>query len=297
MSAKFRRKETAIGYLFLAPALIGFVAFMLFPFLFSLVLSFAEWDLVSGFQGIKWVGLANFRELFAMPRFYTALKNNLIITLVTVPVALIVSLVVAYVLNELVYMKRTIRLLFFVPYISNVVAVSIVWKQLFRPLDGPINQFLAALGVQNLPQWLTDGKTALVPIMVLTIWMGIGYDMIIYMAALQNVPRELYEAGAVDGAVGLRRFIHITMPMLSPTTYFLIVTRVISSFQIFSSIKVMTEGGPGEATTVLVYEIYREAFRFYRFGTGSAIAWILFLIIFAITLIQTLTQDKWVTYA
>ena len=291
-----KRAEAAAAYIFLMPALLGFVTFMLFPFITSILLSFMNWNMISGIKGIRWIGIDNFSALFESFRFITALKNNLFITVVCVPITLVISLVVAYLLNEKVYLKKTIRLIYFIPYVCNVIAVSAVWKCLFRTPDGPINQLLAVIGVENLPRWLADTKLAIIPIIILTIWMGLGYDMIVYMAALQGVPKELYEAGEIDGASGIKRFLYITLPVVSPTTYFLIITRMIHSFQIFSSIKVMTEGGPGMATTVIVYEIYREAFSLYKFGYASAYAVVLFIIIMAITLIQQKLQKKWVTY-
>ena len=287
------RRETLTGYLFLTPALVGFALFMAFPFLASLILAFSKWNMVSGLQGIQFAGLENFEKLFSSRNFGTAIKNNLLISATTVPITLLISLVIAYLLNEVVYLKKTIRVVYFMPYICNIVATSIIWKCLFRT-DGPINNVLYSLGVSEVPRWLASTQFALYPIIILAIWMGIGYDMVIYMAALQNIPTDLYEAGELDGAVGIKRFIHITIPMLSPTTYFLIVTRMIMAFQIFSSIKIMTQGEL--KTTVLVYEIYKEAFISYKFGYGSAIAWVLFLIILAITLIQMWTEKKWVTY-
>ncbi|MBE0601784.1 MAG: sugar ABC transporter permease [Firmicutes bacterium] len=288
-----RKRETLMGYVFLAPTLIGFILFMAFPFVASLILAFSKWNMMSGLQGIQFIGLENFSKMFVSRNFGTAIKNNLLISATTVPVTLLISLVIAYLLNEVVYMKKTIRVIYFVPYICNIVATSIVWKLLFRT-DGPINSILYSLGVSEVPRWLASTQYAMIPILALTVWMGIGYDMVIYMAALQNIPTDLYEAGELDGAIGIRRFIHITIPMLSPTTYFLVVTRMIMSFQIFSSINIITQGAL--KTTVLVYEVYKEAFISYKFGYGSAIAWILFLIILAITLIQMWTEKKWVTY-
>lgn len=293
-SMSMKTRDTLTAYLFLSPAIVGFLVFMLFPFIFSLILAFTSWDLVSGIKGIKFVGLDNFVKLFASNSFKTALRNNITITVTCVPITLVISLSVAYILNEKIYLMKTARLLYFIPYICNIVAASVVFKCLFRT-DGPINNMLLSLGFNEVPRWLGDTKLALIPIIVLTIWMGIGYDMVIYMAALQNVPKSLYEAGELDGAVGVKRFLYITIPMLSPTTYFLIVTRMIAAFQVFSAIKVMTEGGLG--TSVLVYEIYKEAFIHYKFGYGSAIAWILFLVIMAITLLQMATEKKWVTYS
>jgi multiple sugar transport system permease protein len=270
---------------------------MLFPFIASLLLSFTKWDMMSGIGNIKWVAFDNFAKLLKSPRFYAALLNNLLIVAVCVPATLAISLVAAYILNEKVYFRKTIRLLYFVPYICNIIAVSAIWRSLFRTPDGPVSQMLAALGAADPPRWFADSSVAIVPILALNIWTGIGYDMIIYMAALQGVPKELREAGEIDGAVGAKQFWHITIPLLSPTTYFLVVTRMIAMFQIFSAIKVITQGGPGKATTVLVYEVYTEAFTNYNFGYASSIALVLFVIIMAITMIQQRLQSRWVVYS
>ncbi len=293
---KAKAKENLSGYLFVLPSLIGFTIFMLFPVLFSLILSFCDWDLVSGFTNIKFIGLNNFIDIWNDTGFIQALKNNFIYTIVVVPVTMVFSLILAIILNNKVYGKKPLRLLFFLPHISNVVAVSIIWMALYHPTLGPINQFLASIGISRPPQWLADPNWALPAIMAMTIWMGIGYDLIVYMAGLQGIPNQLYEAAEIDGANHFMKFFHVTLPLLSPTTFFLFVTRIITSFQVFGPINVMTEGGPAGATTVLVFEIYKQGFKYYKFGYASAIAWVLFVIIFLITIIQWNRQNKWVTY-
>lgn len=291
------RKEALTGYAFLLPSLLGYVVFLLFPIVFSLVLAFSEWDLVSGLKEIKFVGLDNFIKIWSDETFLISLKNNIIYSVFVVPVTLIISLLIAIILNNKVYARNGLRLVYFLPYITTIVAVAVVWMQLYHPSQGPINQFLMSIGVANPPQWLASPTWALPSLMIMMVWVGLGYDLIVYMAGLQGIPKELYEAAEVDGAGGFRRFLHITIPMLSPTTFFLFITRVIHSFEVFAPVNIMTQGGPGESTSVLVYYIYVVSFNFYKFGYGSAIAWVLFIIIFVITLIQWNRQKKWVTYS
>lgn len=292
-----RGKETLAGYLFLLPGLAGFFVFLLFPIGFSLFLAFCEWDLVSGFGNIKFVGLKNFLDLPQDKTFLASLKNNFVYTALTVPITMGIALFLAILLNGKVYGARTLRLVYFMPYITTIVAVSVVWLQLFHPSQGPINQFLMSLGIENPPGWLSSPRWALISLVIMMVWSGLGFDLIIYLAGLQGIPKALYEAAEVDGAGAWRKFFHITLPMLSPTTFFLFVTRIIHSFEVFAPVNIMTQGGPGDSTSVLVYHMYIQAFNLYKFGYGSAIAWVLFLIIFAVTLIQWKWQNRWVTYS
>ena len=287
------KKENLYGYIFLLPSLMGLTVFLLFPVLFSLILSFCEWDLISGINSIKFVGLNNFMQLMNDQWFTDSLRNNFIFTIVVVPLTLSAALALALALNSKVFFKEYIRLFYFMPYISNIVAVTVVWMAMFEFSNGPINNMLKSIGIANPPGWLTSPKWALWTIILLVIWHGIGYCMIIYIAALQNIPNELYEACEIDGGSSIAKFLYVTFPMLSPTNFFLFVTRIIVSFQVFTPIKIMTQGGPGSSTTVLVYQIYREAFSFYKMGYASSIAWILFVIIFIITLIQFRQQKSW----
>ncbi|WP_246066909.1 carbohydrate ABC transporter permease [Paenibacillus koleovorans] len=291
------RKDAVVGLLFLLPSLLGFVLFMLFPIVFSLVLSFSEWDLISGLRQIKFVGLDNYIALFKEGLFYQSLRNNAVFTIVVVPVTMAIALVLAIALNSKVYMKGPLRLVYFMPYITTIVAASVVWMALLHPSQGPITQFLQSIGIEHPPQWLASTTWALPSLMLMMIWNGLGYDLVIYMAGLQGISKELYEAAEVDGASGVRKFFSITLPLLSPTTFFLFITRVIHSFEVFGPINIMTQGGPGESTSVLVHYIYVASFRFYKFGYGSAIAWVLFLLIFLITLVQWRQQKKWVNYS
>lgn len=289
-------KRNITGYLFIAPNLIGFIILTLLPVLFSLGVSFTEWNLFTGAEGIKFVGLENYTGAFKDVWFIDSLKNNLLYTIVTIPVGLILSLFIAIILNDKVYGRNAIRAMFFMPYISNIVAISAVWLMLYNPSYGPINQFLMSIGIDNPPQWLASTKWALPAIMIMSIWSGLGYNAVIYLAGLQGIPRDLYEAADIDGANGWHKLRHITIPMLSPTIFFLLITGIINSFQVFGQINIMTQGGPVRATTVIAYYIYLSGFRYFKMGYASAMAWLLFIGIFIVTLIQWQGQKKWVNY-
>lgn len=296
MRSKHSINDNLNGYIFLLPSLSFFLVFMAFPVIFSLFLSFCEWDLISGFGNIKFIGVENFLNLFISENVLASLNNTLFYTIIVVPATLIIALVLAILVNNGVFLKKLIRLGFFMPYIASLVAVSTVWIAMFDNSRGPVNQILRALGVENPPTWLASPDYAFWVIILLSVWTGVGYCLVIYMAALQNVPQELYEASRVDGANSFSRFWNITVPMISPTTFFLVTTRIIASFQVFTPVKLMTQGGPVNSTSVIVFEIYREAFAYYKMGYSSAIAWILFVLIFVVTIIQWKFQGKWVNY-
>ena len=188
------------------------------------------------------------------------------------------------------------KTMFFFPTITSMVAVGIVWGIIFNPYTGPLNQILEAIGIQNPPMWLASSKTALLSIMIVAIWKQAGYYMVILLAGLQSIPQQLYEAAQIDGAGAIKRFFNVTLPMLSPTMFMVLILNIISSFQVFDLINIMTEGGPGRSTNVLVYRIYQEGFQQLKFGYASAMAYFLFLIVLIVTLIQFRGQKKWVTY-
>ncbi|MCQ4862765.1 carbohydrate ABC transporter permease [Pseudoflavonifractor phocaeensis] len=291
-----KRKENLTGYVFVAPALIVFLVFVAFPFFFSLFLSLTEWNFLSGWGGIQWKGLENFAKLAGDQNFRQAVVNTVIYTVATVPVSILIALVLAYVLNGKVYLKKTLRLAFFIPYISNMVALAAVFKFMFRD-DGIINNVLLnVFHLQEVPRWLSNSELNKIPIILILIWTAVGYELIVYMAALQNVPKELYEAGKLDGATGFKQFVHITFPMISPTTFYLVVVRMIAAFKVFSAINIITLGTATRGNTSLVVEIYQDAFQSYKFGYASAEAVVLFAIILAITLFNFWGQKKWVHY-
>ncbi|TVY09466.1 carbohydrate ABC transporter permease [Paenibacillus cremeus] len=292
---KGEKKENLAGYILVAPMFVGLTIFTIIPSLLSLMLSFTNWSFIAGVDKIKFNGLANYGQLFDDQVFLTSFKNNLLLLLV-VPVQLILALMLAVVIDKYVYLKNLFKVIFFMPYISSVVAVAIVFQLLFHPSYGPINQALQSLGVTNPPKWLGDIHFALPSVMLIMIWIGIGFCLIVYMAALQAIPRELYESADIDGAGSWTRFRKITIPLVSPTTFFLLVTGLISSFKSFDIIKVLTNGGPSYSTSVITYYLYTTAFENLKTGYASSMAWILFGCVLMITLVQLYGQKKWVNY-
>ncbi len=288
-------KTDIAGYSFIAPNLAGFLVFTLFPVLFSAVVSFTDWDYTQGFGSMKFNWGRNFIEMWSDKWFTASLLNTFYYSFTVVPATVFIALVLAVLIDKYAYCKTPIRLAMFMPYISNIVAVSIVWVMMYSPF-GPITQFVKFLGVKNPPQWLGDYNWAMPAIILMSVWSGIGYAMMIYTSTIQSLPTDLYEAADIDGASEVQKFFKITVPMLTPTTFFLVITSFISSFQVFGQIMIMTRGGPGTSTNVLVYYIYTTAFTFYRMGYAASISWILFLILFIITMIQWQGQKKWVSY-
>lgn len=286
-------KQHIIAYSFILPNLLGFAIFTLIPIAFSLALAFMHWD---GANRISWVGLENFAELMDDETFWIALKNTLIYVAGTVPLTLITSLGLALLLNQPLVGRDIFRTIFFFPYVASLVAVAVVWNLLFFPSAGPVNEFLRAIGVMNPPRWAASVDWALPTVIMASIWKGMGYYMVIYLAALQGIPGILYEAADIDGANAWQKFRYVTLPMLTPATFFISVMLTISSFKVFDLIMVMTGGGPGRATNVLVIHTYNTAFREFRFGYSSAIAMVLFALVLGITIMQFYMERRWVNY-
>jgi multiple sugar transport system permease protein len=274
---------------------MGMMCFTLIPIVFSLVISLTDWDFTRGIGIWNFIGLRNFMTMWTDDWFTSALLHTVIYALVTVPVIIFVSLVLAVIIDRACHAKTVLKLAMFMPYISNIVAVSIVWVMMYSPW-GPFTQFVRFLGLKNPPQWLGDYTWALPAIMLMAIWGGLGYCVLIYTSSIQGLPREIYEAADIDGAGEIRKFFTLTVPFLSPTIFFLVITQFIGAFQVFAQVQIMTQGGPGTSTSVLVHYIYRSAFSFYKMGYGAAMSWILFIILFGITLIQWKGQKKWVAY-
>ncbi|QAY68003.1 carbohydrate ABC transporter permease [Paenibacillus protaetiae] len=293
--SSLQKGETLAGFLFVSPMLIGVFILVLLPIVATFVLSFADWNFVQGWNGIKWIGFGNFEKLLDDDLFMKSVRNNLIF-LLTVPVYMIISMVLAVLINKYVYWKSYFKVAYFMPYISSIVAVAVVWQVMFQPSYGPINEFLKAVGVDNPPKWIADPHFALISIMMISVWISIGFNMIIYIAGLQSIPRDLYEAADIDGASPWVKFIRITFPLLSPTSFFLLVTGIISTFKVFDIIAVMTQGGPIGSTSLMVWHLYDQAFVNLKVGYASSISAVLFLFVMAITLVQWVVQRKWVNY-
>ena len=279
-TSTFQRKENIAGWLFIGLNFLGYLAFKLIPLLFAGVLSFSEWKFTAGFANIKFVGLNNYKNMFQDEIFYTAVINTIVYSIMLVPVAIFLSLIFAVILDKYVYGKGLLRLAFYLPNISSMVAVALVWMILLLPSYGPVNQILNALGIENAPKWFNGSSTSLLSIAILGVWQRLGYNIIVVLAGLQGISNSLYEAAEIDGANVIQKFFYITLPGLSSTLFFLTMISFISSFQVFTPVQVITSGGPGYSSTVLVYYIYQKAFRYSEIGYASAMSWILFALVF-----------------
>lgn len=279
----FRETMTAWG--FIGPAMVHLAVFAFAPLLFAGYLSLHRWGLVEPVR--PFVGLANFGEILGDARFWHSLGVTALYSLY-VPATMVLSLLAALALDRSGIRVRLARAILFLPFISSVVAVALVWQWMYQTDFGLINNVLSRLGVAG-PDWLGDPKFALVSVMILSVWVHLGYQMMIFLAGLQGIPQVYHDAARVDGAGPWQRFRRITLPLLRPTLLFVLVTGTISSFQVFTYVSVMTEGGPLHATEVVVYRIYQEAWEFLRFGTASAMS----LVLLVILLVATLVQFRW----
>lgn len=279
---KLRMRNTLTAYSFIAPNFIGFFIFTLIPVVFSLVLAFMKWD---SFSAPEFVGFKNFTKMWGDETFWISLTNTFKYTIGVVPLTLVCSLGLAILLNQKIRGMKFFRTAFFFPYVTSLVAIAVVWNMLFHPTMGPINGFLRHF-IENPPGWTSSSQWALTAIIIVSVWKGMGYYMILYLAGLQSIPKELYEAASMDGANKWKQFWNVTIPSLRPTTFFVTIMLIINCFKIFDLVQVMTDGGPGRATNVLVYQIYNEAFKKFNFGYASAIALVLFVIVLGITVIQ-----------
>ncbi|WP_240941178.1 sugar ABC transporter permease [Paenibacillus sp. HB172176] len=290
-----KRRETISGFLFVGPMLIGVTVLTLLPILATFLLSMADWNFIAGFKEMKWVGFDNFNRLFDDEGFMKSLRNNAYF-LLAVPIYLAISMVLAVIIDKYVYLKGYFKVAYFMPYISSVVAVAIVWQVLFNPSAGPVNQLLMSLGIDNPPKWIADPSYALPSIMMISIWISIGFNLIVYIAGLQSIPKDLYEAADIDGAGTWVKFRSITFPQLSSTSFFLLITGIISTFKVFDLIAVLTKGGPLNSTSMLVWYLYDSAFVNLKIGYASAMAVVLFACVMMITVLQWIGQKKWVNY-
>lgn len=296
MMADRRRKtfrQNLIAYSFILPNLLGFAIFTLAPMFFSLGLALMNWD---GANEVTWAGLNNFKRLFQDETFRISLVNTFYYVIGTVPPTMVAALGLALLLNQPLRGRNFFRTTFFFPYVASLVAVAVVWNMLFHPAMGPVNQLLVSLGVENPPRWSASVDWAMPTVILASIWKGMGYYMIIYLAALQGIPTYLYEAAEIDGANAWQKFLYITLPMLTPATFFVSIMLTIASFKVFDLILVMTGGGPGRATNVLVVYTYNIAFKEFKFGYSSAVAMVLFLIVLIITIVQFRMEKRWVNY-
>ncbi len=284
------RFNERVGYIFILPSFLHLLLFLLIPLLLSLYLSFTDWN-SPAITNAPFIALRNYAFMIGDLRFWNALTNTLYYTVLYVPLGMLVSLVLALILNRPMRGVTTFRSLFFMPVISSWVAVSVIWITLLDPNAGILNFILGMAGVPKV-NWLGDPHTAMIAIVIISIWKNAGFSMVIWLAGLKAIPRTLYEAALLDGAAGLKAAWYITLPLLAPTTFFLTITGIIVSFQVFSPIYVITRGGPLDSTDVVVFRIYQRAFQEFQLGYASALSWLLFAIIFALTVIQFVTNRR-----
>ena len=277
-----RNQRLLIPYIFIAPNVVVFAVFMFVPILFAFYISLNEWTLI-GYP--TFVGLGNYLDMLEDSEFLRAFYNTGVYTLGTVPTSIALGLVVALGLNRKLPGRTLLRSIFFVPVIISLVAVALIASWIFNDNYGIINAALSAVGMGDVP-WLSSARWAMISLIIATLWIRLGFNMVIYLAALQSIPTELYDAARVDGASGWRRFRHITWPLLGPTTFLLGIINIIYSLHVFDLIYVMTGGGPGFSTTVLVQYIYQMAFTEGQLGYASAIGVVLYLLLLVFTVFQ-----------
>jgi multiple sugar transport system permease protein len=286
------RQEELLAYLFILPSLLGFVIFLVVPMVASLGISFYDWELLSPPQ---FAGLKNYSALLTDTVFKDVVVNTVYYTFGLVPLNLVVSLGLAVWLNTRLRGVTWYRAAFFLPVITVTVAVALIWRWMYEPRAGIIDTALRAVGLPG-PTWLGDTHTAMAAIIIMSVWKGFGYNMVLFLAGMQGIPVTIYEAAMIDGATAWQRFWNITLPLLTPMVFLAVVLTVISSFQVFDQAYVMTNGGPANATNTIVLYIYQNGFQYFRMGYASAIAWVLFGVIFLFTLAQMRLQGSWVQY-
>jgi len=290
---RYKHQQWLWGYLLILPALIGFFVFMLYPMFTGVYLSFTAWG---GFGPVKWVGLENWIKLLHDKHFLKAVWNTVYYTLGILAIGVPLALLLALLLNQKFLRGRNFfRAVYYLPVISMMVAVSMLWKWLLSPNHGLVNYFLGFIGLPKI-NWLLDPRWAMPGLILMSIWKGTGFNMVIFLAGLQGIPKMYYEAAEIDGANSWHKFRYVTLPLLSPTTYFIVITTMIHSFQIFQQAYILTEGGPREATTTIVYYIYKNAFEWFQMGYACTQAVLLLVILVLATLFQQWLQKRWVFY-
>ncbi len=309
-----RKLDNRKAYLFILPTYSIITVFIILPIFFAFLISFTKWNLLGSMQ---YVGLSNYQKLLHSEEFWKAIVNTIYYTFVTVPCALIIALILAMLLNTKIKGLVFYRAAYFMPVMTSVVASAFIWQWIFQSQNGILNHFFGFFGMKPLswlnepkgiftiifnsigiriPKWLGGPSVTLVAISIMSIWKNTGYYMIIFLAGLQNIPKTFYEAAEIDGAGLTKKFFSITLPILSPTTYFVLIMSVIVSFQVFEQVAVTTQGGPLNASLVLVYFIYQKAFKFLEIGYASSAAYILFAIVLVLTYFQVKIIGRRVHY-
>ena len=288
-----RRREELTAWLFISPIVLGILIFQFYPTIFSFYISFTRWNLLTP---PKWIGLDNFVTLFTTDRFFfNTMRNTATYAIWTVIAGLVLGLFFAVLLNQEIRGKYVYRGIYFVPVVAPTVAVALLWQWLYEPNFGVLNGMLRMIGIQG-PNWLGNTTWAMRSVIIEAIWAGLGFSILIFLAGLQGIPQEYYEAAEIDGANAVQKFFNITMPLLSPTTFFLLVTAVIGSFQVFDIPYVMTGGGPANATQMVMMYLYNNAFTIQKMGLAAAISFVVFLVIITLTIINFRVSKRWVFY-
>ncbi|MEV0407321.1 sugar ABC transporter permease [Actinoallomurus sp. NPDC050550] len=287
-----RGRSDRYAYLFIAPSLLGVCGFLLLPLLIVLGVSLFHWELLSE---PSFAGLANYRRLAGDGATWHAVWLTVLFVLLCIPLQTVLALLLALLLNQRIRGVRFFRALFVVPWMATPIVMGLVWTWIFDPRDGALNQLLHQVGVSG-PNWLTDPTWALPSVALVNVWQYTGYTMLFFLAGLQGIPQELYDAAATDGANPVQRFFRITLPLLNPTMFFVTVTNLVGAFQVFDTVYAMTDGGPSHSTEVLNFRIFETAFRQFDFGYASTLATLLFVLILAVTLVQVRFFTKRTTY-
>lgn len=285
--------EAVNGWLFVLPVVLGTLLLNILPALPNLYYSLTEWN---GLTEPRWVGLDNYRELTTNQDFLNSVKVTLIFVFASVPLTMIAGLGLALLVNRSTPGISFFRALFYIPHIANIIAVAIVFRYLLAPRFGFINEALWNLFNVQGPNWLGNSTTAMGSVVLISVYMGAGYQMVLFLAGLQNIPEHLYEAATIDGAGRWEKFRSITLPLLTPTIFFVLIITIISSFNVFALVFALTEGGPGRATEVIFYLLYQQAFELYRFGFAAAMAVVLSLIVGLLTIVNWWLGKRWVFY-
>lgn len=276
--------QTSAAWVFVFPALLGMLIFIIIPIFFSFGLSFAKWDLLNP---IQFVGLDNYKEIFTEPLFGKILLNTVVFALATSVFGVIIPLILAAIMNNKIRGTDFFKTAYFLPFITPMIVIGIVWEWIFDPNIGLLNKVL-----QVHINWLYDPHWAMPALIIVSVWKLIGYNMIIFLSGFSGISNSMFEAAKIDGANPVETFFYVTIPLLSPTIFFVVIITAVSSFQVFDLIYLMTQGGPLDSTNVLVYAIYKNAFEYFNAGKASAIAYVLFVIILVLTLLQWNMRKK-----
>jgi multiple sugar transport system permease protein len=282
--------ETLWGYFFIAPAFIFVIGFTFLPVLGAFGISLTDWDMIAP---MKFVGLENYQKVFSDPLALRTFTNTFLYTFTSVPIGMFLGLLLALLLNQKLRGLSFFRTAFYLPVVSSTVAISVIFVWVLDPSYGLLNRALALVGIAPIP-WLTSPQWAMLAVVIVTVWRSLGFNMIIFLAALQEIPEELHDAAKIDGASARQKFLRVVVPLITPSIFFVTITSIINSFQSFDLVYNMTKGGPARATYLIGYYIWEQAFKYLNMGYGASIAFVLFFLILIVTLVQWTTRRWWV---